>query len=288
VAEGDEKSGSQTTDLEHEGEEEGKAESPPEASERDESEGKDEQEERSSDGDDEDACPGAVKIVLLALGTIVLTLLGLYIFSALIAPTYLTAIILGVVWFLLAAYLVMRLRRRKPRWGPVLAGAFGLTVAVLVVAFLVSVLSNTTAHEQVVSGVKLSEAKTGGGKVPKAPTNGQAAPKQNIVSAAGTFSAADNGSATGNAAFITTKPNGQVKLVITKLDMGHAPTMHVYLAPKDGTDTAHALDLGSLKGNKGDQQYDVPPGTDIKALHTVVIYSKILTVALARAPLKAQ
>jgi hypothetical protein len=64
------------------------------------------------------------------------------------------------------------------------------------------------------------------------------------------------------------------------------PDLRVYLAPGDGTDTKHALELGKLEGNKGDLQYDIPPNTDVRALPTVLIRSGFLTLTFAKAPLE--
>jgi len=48
-----------------------------------------------------------------------------------------------------------------------------------------------------------------------------------------------------------------------------------------------SVDLGRLKGNIGDQQYDIPAGTDLSRYATVVIMCRAFTVGFARARLIA-
>jgi len=74
------------------------------------------------------------------------------------------------------------------------------------------------------------------------------------------------------------------------LDTSNGPDLHVYLSttPHDGP--RHAFDddyveLGRLKGNKGDQNYDVPPGTDLARYRSVVIWCKRFSVPFGAAPL---
>jgi electron transfer DM13 len=45
------------------------------------------------------------------------------------------------------------------------------------------------------------------------------------------------------------------------------------------------VDLGALKGNRGDQNYRVPAGTDIARFHSVVIWCRRFTVGFGVAPL---
>jgi hypothetical protein len=45
------------------------------------------------------------------------------------------------------------------------------------------------------------------------------------------------------------------------------------------------VDLGGLKGNRGDQQYTVPADVDLPRYRTVVIWCRAFSVLFARAPL---
>jgi len=50
-------------------------------------------------------------------------------------------------------------------------------------------------------------------------------------------------------------------------------------------ETSDRVDLGNLKGNVGDQQYEIPAGTDLERYGTVVLYCTPFTVRIAVAPL---
>jgi hypothetical protein len=48
------------------------------------------------------------------------------------------------------------------------------------------------------------------------------------------------------------------------------------------------LDLGSLKGNLGNQNYDIPAGTDINQFKSVVIYCLPFHVVFSTADLAGE
>ena len=69
----------------------------------------------------------------------------------------------------------------------------------------------------------------------------------------------------------------------------NGPDLHVYLVPDADPlasgDVSGYLDLGELKGNVGDQNYEIPQGTDVAAFHSVVIYCEPFAVIFATAAL---
>ncbi len=88
--------------------------------------------------------------------------------------------------------------------------------------------------------------------------------------------------------------DGSQVLRFENLDVTNGPDLHVILSPvgsAEGRDDVMApgyVDLGSLKGNKGDQNYDVPAGTDLSSGEwTVVIYCQPFHVIFATATLAA-
>lgn len=74
----------------------------------------------------------------------------------------------------------------------------------------------------------------------------------------------------------------------------YGPDVHVILiAAKDAKDDDNFLksnvervELGSLKGNEGDQNYDIPKGTDLSKFRTVVIYCERFNAIFGAAPLE--
>lgn len=78
------------------------------------------------------------------------------------------------------------------------------------------------------------------------------------------------------------------------LDVTNGPDLHVILSPvaaADGRDDVMVsgyVDLGSLKGNRGNQNYDIPPEVDLASGEwTVVIYCQPFHVIFATAELMA-
>jgi hypothetical protein len=71
----------------------------------------------------------------------------------------------------------------------------------------------------------------------------------------------------------------------------NGPELHVYLSPGDpipdtvGVELAGSVDLGMLKGNIGDQNYDIPADLDLSAFDSVVIWCVPFRVPFSAAPL---
>jgi hypothetical protein len=74
--------------------------------------------------------------------------------------------------------------------------------------------------------------------------------------------------------------NGKLVLRLTNFKTSNGPDVHVILvAVRDADDNANFLksntervELGKLKGNEGDQNYEIPASTDLKKFQTVSIY----------------
>ena len=77
--------------------------------------------------------------------------------------------------------------------------------------------------------------------------------------------------------------DGRRLLTLTGFSTAPGPDLRVYLVPhRSGTD--QAVDLGGLKGNKGNQQYVVPPTA---RGGSVVIWCRAFSVEFGAAPLQA-
>jgi electron transfer DM13 len=85
--------------------------------------------------------------------------------------------------------------------------------------------------------------------------------------------------------------DGKRTLRLTDFATSNGPDVHVYLvAANDAKDNdtvtkAGFLDLGSLKGNIGDQNYDLPANTDLAKYRAVTIWCKRFSVNFGTAPL---
>ena len=108
--------------------------------------------------------------------------------------------------------------------------------------------------------------------------------------ATGEFRSLEHGT-TGTAAIVEL-PDGSHILRFEDLDTLNGPDLHVYLSRVAASDDASAygegfVDLGKLKGNKGNQNYEIPPGTDLTQFRSVVIWCKRFTVGFGVAPLES-
>jgi hypothetical protein len=86
-------------------------------------------------------------------------------------------------------------------------------------------------------------------------------------------------------------PDGKQVLRLTEFKTSNGPQLRLYLvAADDAKDndtvkTAGFVDLGALKGNEGDQNYDVPAGTDLAKYRAVTVWCQRFGVNFATAPL---
>jgi electron transfer DM13 len=109
------------------------------------------------------------------------------------------------------------------------------------------------------------------------------------VLASGTFHSVAH--STKGDASIYQLADGKRLLRITKFETSNGPDVHVYLvAANDASDSdtvkkAGFLELGSLKGNIGDQNYELPTDVDLAKYHAVTIWCKRFGVNFATAPL---
>jgi len=85
---------------------------------------------------------------------------------------------------------------------------------------------------------------------------------------------------------------GRRLLRLTNFKTSNGPDVHVYLvAANDATDDttvkqAGFIDLGSIKGNEGDQNYDVPSTADLAKYRAVTIWCARFNVNFGTAPLQ--
>lgn len=99
---------------------------------------------------------------------------------------------------------------------------------------------------------------------------------------------------TSGRATIYKEADGKLILRLTNFKTSNGPDVHVILvAAKDADDDANFLksdtarvELGKLKGNEGDQNYEIPAGTDLAKFQTVSIYCERFNANFGAAPLE--
>jgi pentapeptide MXKDX repeat protein len=100
--------------------------------------------------------------------------------------------------------------------------------------------------------------------------------------------------ATSGRATVYQEADGKLVLRLTNFKTSNGPDVHVILvATKDAMDDANFLkdntekvELGKLKGNEGDQNYEIPAGTDLTKFRTVSIYCERFNANFGAAPLE--
>ena len=88
--------------------------------------------------------------------------------------------------------------------------------------------------------------------------------------------------------------DGKLTLRLTNFKTSNGPDVHVLLiAASDAQDNDNFLksnvervELGKLKGNEGDQNYDIPAGTNLTKFHTVAVYCERFNANFGTAPLE--
>ena len=99
---------------------------------------------------------------------------------------------------------------------------------------------------------------------------------------------------TSGRATIYQEADGKLLLRLTDFKTSNGPDVHVILiAAKDADDDANFLksstervELGTLKGNEGDQNYEIPSDTDLSRFQTVSIYCERFNANFGAAPLE--
>ncbi|MDR7275756.1 DM13 domain-containing protein [Catenuloplanes atrovinosus] len=99
---------------------------------------------------------------------------------------------------------------------------------------------------------------------------------------------------TAGAARVVRHPDGSHVLELVGLDTSDGPDLRVWLSDQpviDGRDGWFVFDdgewaeLGPLKGNRGDQTYAIPAGTDLDRLDSVTIWCQRFSVSFGAADL---
>lgn len=107
----------------------------------------------------------------------------------------------------------------------------------------------------------------------------------------GTFRDADRVHQGTGTATLLDNGAGRVVLRLTEFEVTNGPDLEVWLVgepdPKSSADVTDSiwLSLGRLKGNIGDQNYDVPAGTDLSQYGSVVIWCEQFGVLFSPATL---
>jgi Electron transfer DM13 len=210
----------------------------------------------------------AVPLVAIAV------LVGIWVTGGLLTNDFALAMALTAVWMGVAGLACAVVAWRRPELRLPVLGTY-LVVAVAVGVYLGrSQFVDDVVNERVVSvSPPVTEDAEG------------AAPPRNVLLAQGSFEPVAH-SVRGTARVIRT-PRRRV-LTLTGFEVDNGPDLRVYVVAgpaRSEEEVDEFTDLGALKGNKGNQQYDLPGEIDLDRSHTVVIWCRAFSVNFARAPL---
>jgi hypothetical protein len=106
-----------------------------------------------------------------------------------------------------------------------------------------------------------------------------------LIERSGVFTGADEFHfGKGTARLIETSP-GVFTVRLEDFAVRNGPDLFVYLSPSADGFTDGVVELGRLKADRGNQNYEVPAGIDVSSVHGVVIWCKQFAVQFATAPL---
>lgn len=115
-------------------------------------------------------------------------------------------------------------------------------------------------------------------------------PEGPVVLAQGAFRDADSFHKGSGSATIYALPDGGHVLRFDDFEVTNGPDLHVLLTtnpqPTDHDSLGEYVDLGSLKGNIGGQNYEIPADVDVSQYSGVVIYCVPFRVVFATAELQ--
>jgi hypothetical protein len=218
-------------------------------------------------------------------------------FAAVIYPNR-VAVAVGLVVLLVVVALIARRRdwygaaRRHP----------GRTAAILVPVLAIAlplgwylgsplVLSNTVdepapiASGESRSAAPASPASPAAATPPPSASTAAPSPSPAPFAKSGSFMGADEFHfGRGSAQLIETAP-GVFVVRLADFEVRNGPDLYVYLSPSADGYADGAVELGVLKADKGNQNYEVPAGVDPTTAGSVVVWCKQFSVLFATAPL---
>jgi Electron transfer DM13 len=200
---------------------------------------------------------------------------GVWLTGGVISNDLRTSMALTAVWFALAGAVCVAIALRSRRYRLPVLGAY-LATAALIGGYLgLSTLRDRVVDERVV---------TASAAPASAPARGQAE-RRNVQLAAGRFRSHEH--ETSGTARVVRLADGRRFLTLTSFATSAGPDLRVRLVPGDTSDggASGSIDLGALKGNRGDQQYELPRRATL-AGRTVVIWCRAFSAPFGSAPLR--
>jgi hypothetical protein len=204
----------------------------------------------------------ALALVVVAAAV---TAAGVYIAGGIVTNDFQASMALTALWFGTAAAIALASLKAGRSIGlPILAGY--LIAATAIGGYLAATtLRDKTVDEVVVTAAPESAVMAAAAGEPR---------RRNILETRGTFTSGEH--TTRGTARVIRLPNGSRVLTLTGFETDAGPDLRVRIGD---------VDLGALKGNKGDQQYDIPKSL-VPRNHTVLIWCRAFSALFGSAELR--
>jgi hypothetical protein len=217
--------------------------------------------------------------LLAALAVVVLVVAGGWVAGGLISNDFTVSMLLTAAWIgIVGIGCLLLVRGRREMW-PVLA-AFAITAAAAGVYLGAETFLDDEVNEDVVTA-------SGPARPGSERGSGDGARSGNVLLARGDFESL--GHDTEGVAQAIEVRGGERFVTLTNFETDNGPDLRVYLSTPDADEGSAGddfEDLGSLKGNKGDQQYEIPEGADLDRLSEVLIWCRAFSVGFGSAELR--
>jgi hypothetical protein len=209
-----------------------------------------------------------------------------------LASTETVAMLLTGVWFAVALVAAAVVIRRRRHLAVPVGGGYAVTALAVVILLGLPQLRDREVNEQVVTGAPARPAADDDAGDDTAEDDGNdtagddtAEDDGNVQLSTGEFMGlAHPGS--GTASIVEVAGGGRV-LTLTEFSTDDGPDLRVYLTTDDPAqgDIGDFVDLGALRGNRGDQQYEIDADVDVEQYRYAVVWCRAFTVGFASAEL---
>ncbi|HUR84611.1 MAG TPA: DM13 domain-containing protein [Solirubrobacteraceae bacterium] len=214
--------------------------------------------------------------ILVAIGLVA----GIWLLSAVVAPGYVSAILLALAWLLIVGIFVGRVTTVNPSLSRVVGGTYLACAVILLAAFYWTCIRASEVDEKIATAPPASRALSGIAAADE--DNKLIPPPDSTTQLIGPLKAVAP-TAKGTARVVQLANDDLVLTLSGGFDVSPAPGTKVRLATSE--DGARYKELGDLKGSKGKQQYDVPEDVPLSVYDTLVLYCAPFSQVIATAEL---
>jgi hypothetical protein len=211
---------------------------------------------------------------------------GLLVLQRWVAETKAAAIVLVGIWFVVVGVATLVAVRGRPELRVAALGTYAtIALASAVVGYWTGFRDDRVDEDVVMATMaargEQRDAALAGEMPDRAKPDREPAGPVELTN--GDFTGAD-GHAGSGVATVVREPDGGRKLTFTDFEVDPGPGVEVWLT-RDESNLDDRVELGGLKGNVGNQQYEIPADANLADYDTVVLYCTPFTVRIAVAPL---